>query len=195
MKNSSSIVVIFLVLIFLISASLSIHASVVVKMTFDKIVSDADIILSGRVTQVQAKREQNPHTGKNSVYTYISIESEQVFRGSFKGTSYTFKILGGAIPGEPTGEMLTGAPEFKPGQEVFLFLKNDNTLYCPVVGLSQGRFNLRTDPKTGYRMVYDNYNNPITGSFISDTAGGSKDAITYEQFKAMVESRLKQTGK
>ena len=191
MKNSSSIMLIIILVLFVVSASLPLNASVIIKMNFDKIVSDADIILSGRVTQVEAKREQNPRTGKNSIYTYVTVESEQVFRGSLKGTAYTFRMLGGAIPGEPTGEMLVGAPEFKVNQEVFLFLKNDSSLYCPVVGLNQGRFNLRTDPKTGYRMIYDNYNTPVTGGFINNTANGSKDAVTYEQFKAMVESRLK----
>ncbi len=191
MKHSSSIMLIILLALFVISASLPARASAIIKMTFDNIVSDADIILSGKVTQVEAKREQNPQTGKNSIYTYITVESDQVFRGSFKGTAYTFRILGGAIPGEAIGEMLVGAPEFKIGQEVFLFLKNDSSLYCPVVGFSQGRFNIRTDPKTGYKMVYDNYNNPVTGSFINNTDNGNKNAITYEQFKAMVESRLK----
>lgn len=191
MKNSSSIVFLIFLALFIFSVSLPAKASAVVKMTFDEIVSDADIILSGKVTQVEAKREQNPRTGKNSIYTYVTVESDQVLRGSLKGSTYTFRMLGGAIPGEPIGEMLVGAPEFKLDQEIFLFLKNDSSLYCPVVGLSQGRFNLRTDQKTGYKMVYDNYNNPVTGAFINNTANGSKDAITYEQFKAMVESRLK----
>ena len=192
MKNSSLILLLAFMMTFVALTISPAFSSAVIKMDFDQIVSQADMIISGKITDIQAKRELNPRTGKNSIYTYITVETEDVYRGKVKDGSYTFRLLGGVMPGESIGEMVSGSPVFRMNQEVFLFLKDDKTLYSPVVGLNQGRFNLKTDSKTGMKQVFDNYNRPVTSGFIfGDKTITSKEAVTYEQFKAQVENRLK----
>jgi hypothetical protein len=49
--------------------------------------------------------------------------------------------------------VFVGAPEFKEGDEVVLFLKHAGPSYLYVVGLNQGAFRVVADTRTGRRMV------------------------------------------
>lgn len=187
--NSRTLAVLLLAVFILGMAFTPAGASQVKKMDMDGMVKKADLIITGTVIQVKAVREANPVTGGQSIYTYVTVDLDDVLKGELKGSSYTFRVLGGEISGEPVGEKLADAPEFKMGQEVFLFLKKDPKLYSPVVGLFQGRFNLVMDKKTGHKLVYDNFGNPVTGSFFGK--GDGNGAVTYDFFKATVKGKVK----
>jgi len=192
MKPKVLILTLLLLIIFIGANSIQVYATTVIKMDFDSIVKSADVIISGKVVEIEAKREINPTTSKYSIYTHVTIELDDKLKGDIKDNFYTIRILGGVIPGEEIGEAMAGAPKFKKGQEVFLFLKNDKTLYSPVIGFSQGRFNIKTDPKTGMKKVYDNMGKPVTEKFL--TGDNSKDAtraVGLDFFKSLVRKKMK----
>ncbi|MCE1246972.1 MAG: hypothetical protein LWY06_10025 [Firmicutes bacterium] len=161
-------------------------------MDVDELAKNADIILSGKVIDTTAKWEVNPQTGKKNIYTYVTLELIDVVKGKVKGNTYTFRVLGGAIPGERIAQGVVEMPAFKNGRETFLFLHNDKNLYSPVVGFYQGKFNIEIDPSSGIRKIYTDRGAPVTEFRLTkNSSKNNTDAVNYEYFKTLVESKLK----
>jgi len=115
-----------------------------------------------------------------------------VVKGKIKGNDYTFKVLGGVIPGERLAQGVAEMPVFKKGMEVFLFLHNNSSLYSPVVVFNQGKFNIQIDPSNGIRKIYSDRGTPVTEFLLTKNASKNRtDAVNYEVFKTLIESKLK----
>lgn len=165
------------------------HATQVIGLKFAEVVDDADIIFSGKIINIETKlSDQN---GKQVPYTFVTVSITEVLKGSLKGDTYTFKTAGGQYPGKKLVYAIGDMPSFKEGQEVFLFLKDDPTLYSPVVGFFQGRFNLLVNKSSGSKEVFDNFGKPVTEGFIkADPANKSSKPVNYEVFKGMIKSLM-----
>jgi hypothetical protein len=161
-------------------------------MDIEEMTKNADYVLSGKITDMKAQWEKNPTTGKKSIYTHITVQTIDVIKGKVKGNTYTFKVLGGVIPGERLAQGVAEMPQFKEGKEVFLFLHNNSSLYSPIIGFNQGKFNIEVDPGTGIRKMYSGTGSPVTEFWLTKNASKNRtDAVNYEMFKALVESKNK----
>jgi hypothetical protein len=93
--------------------------------------------------------------------------------------------------------VFVGAPEFRDGDEVVLFLKHAGPSYPYIVGLSQGAFRVVADPRTGRRMV--------TTPIVMGKGGGEPERVVrgdptrrpvpLETFGAQVQAVLAETGR
>ena len=63
----------------------------------------------------------------------------------------TFRVPGGQIGRYKN--VMVGAPEFRQGEEVVLFLSAAGPSIAHVFGLNQGVYRVRVDPRTGRRLV------------------------------------------
>jgi hypothetical protein len=54
-------------------------------------------------------------------------------------------------------------PSFAVGERVLLFVRDNGTALCPVVGWHQGRFDVVRDPKTGAEHLTDGLGHPVVG--------------------------------
>ncbi len=95
----------------------------------------SDVIVTGRVETVTAGWDPVV----NSIYTYVTLDVDEVFKGGVGRGRVTIKQLGG-VSGE-LGLSVTDQARFDPGEQVLLFLEvrpRDRTLYTS--GLSQGKW-------------------------------------------------------
>jgi hypothetical protein len=129
-----------------VSLSAALHATVIVPIEFRELVATAPVIVHGQVVDVRAGWVD----GRRAVETFVSITATDYLKGNL-GDSITFRVPGGQIGRYRT--VFVGAPEFKEGDEVVLFLKHAGPSYLYVVGLSQGAFRVVADARTGRRMV------------------------------------------
>lgn len=144
-------VIIFVLLVFPIENSIAISK----KLTFSELTEEANVIILGKVLEVSCKCSE----GSKKIYTYVTIIVEKTIKGP-SNDKITVKILGGKVGGKVM--KVFGMPEFRKGEEICLFLKSDESLYCPIVGWSQGKFNIEKD-KNGERMVVDSKGNSPPG--------------------------------
>jgi len=128
-------------------ASLTLAAHVVIPAEFKEVVSDATLIVRGRITDVRVV-DGGPPAGVESVAT-VAVESV------LKGQASDFVYI--RVPGGQIGQVrhvMVGAPTFKPGQRALFFLRPGvtDTAYRPI-GLTMGVFRVQSDPKNGQPVV------------------------------------------
>ncbi len=121
-------------------------AMVYVPMTFKALVTEARVIVVGRVTGTDAQWTD----GRRNIETLVTIDAEQYLKGDM-GRSLTIRVPGGQVG--PYLSLMPGAPRFSPGDQVVLFLAGDGPAIPHVLGLGQGVFRVVTSATSGARTV------------------------------------------
>jgi hypothetical protein len=114
MKRISFIVIIATAIILLADFVLAWN----VKHTLQELVEKTPLIITGKVSQVSSKIEEEK--GREVIYTYVTIETESVLKGELDKPELTVKMLGGRV-GSKGGWSEEWIPH-KNDEEVLLFL-------------------------------------------------------------------------
>jgi hypothetical protein len=122
------------------------HATVVLPIEFRELVNIAPVIVHGRVVDIHAEYVD----GRRAIETLVTIEAAEYLKGNL-GDRVTFKVPGGELGSYRT--IFVGAPEFREGDELVLFLKSSGDSIPSIIGLSQGAFRVVADARSGRRMV------------------------------------------
>ncbi len=121
-------------------------ATVLVPAEFREIVNGSQVIVHGRVADVRSD-----WTGDRfRIETIVTLEVGTYLKGG-PGGSVTFRVPGGTIGRYRS--LMVGAPEFRVGDEVVMFLKAEGPSVPHVFGLSQGVFRVRRELRSGRRLV------------------------------------------
>lgn len=126
--------------------SSAVRATVLVPIEFRELVATSAVIVHGRVTDARAAYVD----GRQAVETFVTLDVDEYLKGNL-GEHVTFRVPGGQIGRYKT--VFIGAPEFRDGDEVVLFLKAPAGGIPFIVGLNQGAFRVLPDARTGQRMV------------------------------------------
>ena len=125
-------------------ASVTLDASLIVPADLPTLVSEAQTIALGRVTEVRGVIRP----GTRRVDSYVAFAVDEPIKGEASGT-IIFRTLGGVSGRYRT--IVHGSPAFAPGDEAVLFLGRGATPYP--IGLTQGVFRVRRDRVTGARAI------------------------------------------
>ena len=120
-------------------------ATVILPADFREIVSGSQIIVHGRVIDVRSEWVD----GRRHIDSLVTIQSSAFYRGTPTAT-VTFRTPGGQVGRYKS--ITVGAPEFQPGDEAVLFLRDRGGAVPSVFGLNQGVFRVRVDAR-GHRLV------------------------------------------
>jgi len=170
-------------LIALFGAGLDAH--VVVPTEFRAVVSDAVLIVRGRVTDVRSVTI--PGGGIDSI---AAVAIEAVLKGQADGFVYV-RVPGGTVG--HTRSIMIGAPTFRTGQRLELFLRPNTTdaTYRPI-GLTLGVFPIRPEPGS-HRLVIDP---PVVAGRTAAATGAAvrgdraRTAMTIGEFESLVRLML-----
>jgi hypothetical protein len=106
---------------------------------------------SDAVVTAQVSRPPKPVKEGKMTYTEVTLLVENTIKAApqFQNAQYIrVKQLGGTYNGITT--VVPGMPSFRTGERVLVFLRQDTvTKNYNVVGLSQGKYEILTDPETG----------------------------------------------
>jgi hypothetical protein len=128
-----------------VAATAPLGASLTVSADFREIVSDAALIVRGRITDVRAVAVAGK--GIESIGT-VAVD------GVIKGTATSFvavRVPGGSIGGRKF--LMTGAPTLRVGEEAVFFLKRDRENAWRPIGLTQGIYRVQAEPVSGRPVV------------------------------------------
>ena len=115
----------------------------------EEYVSSADDVVAGRVAVVDS-HWTNDH---RQIVTDITVEVDDVMKGrANKGGKIHLSLPTGKVG--PIVRYSPQLPSFREGEEVVLFLKNSKQNVPLLVGGITGKYNVRTDPETGEKVVY-----------------------------------------
>ena len=127
------------------------RATTVIPPTFDELVTKAELIFEGTVTDV--KSQWVGEGAQRHIVSYVTVQVADSVKGN-PGESYTLRMLGGTVDGQ-TMEV-TDSPKFKVGDRDIVFVENNGSQFIPLVGIMHGRFRVQQDKVTGREVVVSN---------------------------------------
>lgn len=188
-------------------ACVSASGSSVLQVSFDELVVGANLIVEGRVLQVEAR--QDPHTP--FIWTHVTLDVSEVLHGSLESDRIELRFLGGTAGGRTLRVTDMAVPE--PGEQGIYFIENASRLQVhPLLGWQQGHFRVEAGPDgvervraTGRRTVAGITSVPIPSprDLSSGIAAGiqtlSREAGTDagmrpDEFKAAIRDVLSRHG-
>jgi hypothetical protein len=166
----------------LAASAVAAHATVLVPGTLAELVRDAQVIVRGRVADVRFQFTD----GRRRVETVVVLEAESYLKGDY-GSQVVFKVPGGEIGRYQS--VMVGAPVFRQGDEVVLFLSSQEPELPHLVGFNQGVLRLVRDAATG-RALVQSPPPDATGTKAQTIRRGepARHAMVFEEFAARVQS-------
>ena len=169
----------------------TVFATTVIPPSFDELVSQAEMIFQGSVTDVRS--EWTGEGAQRHIMSYVTLKVEDAIKGN-PGSTVTLRMLGGTVGGE-TMEV-SDAPKFKVGDRDILFVENNGTQFVPLVGIMHGRFRVKKDA-SGQDTVFTNEGSPLSdvsqlGKNEAAASGGR--AISKTEFKRAIQAKALAQG-
>jgi hypothetical protein len=161
-------------------------ATTVIPPSFDDLVSRAEMIFQGKVTDVRS--EWTGEGAQRHIMSYVTLKVEDAIKGN-PGSTVTLQMLGGTVGGE-TMEV-SDAPKFKVGDRDILFVENNGTQFVPLVGIMHGRFRVQKDT-AGQDAVFTNEGSPVsdvTKLGKDEQAASAGRAISKQEFRQAIQSK------
>jgi hypothetical protein len=180
MKNASRLLLSITGLALACGAS----ATTVIPPTFDELVTRAEAIFQGTVTDVRS--QWTGEGAQRRIVSYVTFKVEDAIKGNL-GRETTLRMLGGTVDGQTM--QVSDAPTFKPGDRDVLFVEHNGTQFIPLVGIMHGRYRVHKD-ESGRDVVLTN-DRALLSSFdhVGKESAGSGQAMALEQFKQGIRSR------
>lgn len=164
-------------------------ATSVLRMNLAELTEKAEVIVHARCVRKQARR--SPH---GEIVTDITLEVFEGVKGEV-GRTFEFTVYGGVLP--ERGSAIAGAPTYKTGEELLVFLGPVNARgQRMVIGLAQGKYTIRRE--RGKTLAFRN----LQGLHLVDAKTGEASEVTepeqgvaFDELLARVKARLAEQGK
>jgi hypothetical protein len=143
-------------LIGLLASGPAVMATTLMQMNFVEISRAADGILIGTVAEIASERADN-----GIIYSFVTLDELEVVRGNFGGERFTLRLEGGQVDGEV--QHIEGAPRFREGERVIVFVDGNGRNIVPVAGWTQGLFRIVSGPDEEEEFVVDALGNRVLG--------------------------------
>jgi hypothetical protein len=149
MQRRFSVPAVILLAIVIAGANETANASLAPKWSDQQLIDFSEVVVAGEVTAIASAREGN------AIYTYVTIEVDEVLRGHISDRHVVLKQAGGVV--DDIGMDVSGQARFERGEHVLVFAEvrpRDRTLYT--TALWQGKWSVQIDPVSGRRVAYRN---------------------------------------
>jgi len=162
-----------------------VRATVLIPIEFRELVAVASAIAHGRVSDVRGEWTD----GRRSVETVVTIDVSDYLKGNL-GPTLTIHVPGGRVGRYRT--VFVGAPEFRVGDEVVLFLSASR-----IVGLSQGAFRVVPDSQSGRPVVVAPIVMSMTGDVPEAVVRGDsrRKPVALDTFRDVVRQVISGTAR
>jgi hypothetical protein len=165
-------------------APLLAEATVVLPLDFRQLTGKATAIVHGRVVTLTS---QWAAEGRG-IETMVTVQVTSYLKGDF-GAQMTFRVPGGKMG--RFRAVTVGAPVFREGEEVIVFLGADGPAIPRIVGFNQGVYRVAVDRMSGARVVTPPVlSADVTAPTTIVRGDPSRKPIPLEQFEARVRSMV-----
>ncbi|MBI4881200.1 MAG: hypothetical protein HY812_16315 [Planctomycetes bacterium] len=123
------------------AATAPLHAANPERLSAQDLVQQAELIVEAVVTDVAYRNSDVADEADVSLpHTFVTLSIERAYKGaSAAGSQLTLRMEGGP---DGAGRVLvvSDVPLFRPGDRDILFIRDNGSSVCPLVGWQQGRF-------------------------------------------------------
>ena len=128
------------------------RATSVIPPTFPELVTEAEAIVRGRVTDIAVRRSSAPD-GTPVIKTHVTFAVERTLKGPER-REVTLEFLGGTVGDESL--VVSGQPRFERGSVDYVFIEGNGIQFCPLVAVRHGRYRLLRDAGGNEFVARDN---------------------------------------
>ena len=139
-------------------------SALMVRKSIEELTSQADSILIGKVKEMESRWNEE----RTLIYTYVTISVSQ-YTKTLSGVGEVQEIMV-KVPGGEVGDIglkVSDTPQFREGEEVFLFLRREKLPLFSVTGLFQGKYTIEENRVKNRILGLD----VLLDSFISQIEG------------------------
>jgi hypothetical protein len=154
-------------------AGAGLEATLILPASLEELVTWARAIVHGRVVVTEPRWAD----GHRQIETLVTVRAEEYLKGDLGG-EVTFKVPGGQMG--PYRRVVVGAPTFREGDEVVVFLNAQGPAVPWISGLNQGVFRVAQNA-AGVKVV-------IPG--VSLTAGENAPGVTRQPLRERLALRV-----
>ena len=140
-------------------------ATTVLEKSFADLVQEADTIVVGTVSTVEAEWDADSETP----FTLVTFTDLDILKGETDPEALTLRFLGGPRP-DGTVIQIAGVPQFTVGERRVLFVAGNDHFAVPLVGVWQGVYRVVFDPERDTDTLYTHDMQPLTAL---PTGGGN----------------------
>ena len=136
--------------LFLAAAAFQPLRAQVVALNTEDLVQQADVIVEGKVTAMNAEWNAD----RSRIFTRVTVSVNQQIKGSTSERVVTVSVPGGEIDG--IGELYSHTARFAKDEQVVVFAARDSQGQLHVVGGDEGKATVRKEEGTGRKFVLGN---------------------------------------
>jgi hypothetical protein len=166
-------------------------------LNLDTMTAESSAVVHGRITSTHTDWSDSQH---KMVLTFYTVQADRYVKGNL-GAAFEIVEPGGVIGNRST--VVPGAPEFKVGEELVLFVWTDSVRgRHQAIGFDQGAFRVQRDAATGRKTL--NHSQPLIGggqvvesgkeAQLSGAMRGQHTATELNQFLAQVADSVRRTS-
>lgn len=122
------------------------QATTMTPLTIEQMTDASDLVVRAEVTQVWVEEDE-----RGNLRTRAQLEVERVLKGKSSVDAVLVDQVGGVLHNQFSP--VPFAARFSLGEKGIFFLEHTSTGRTTLVGWSQGKYTLRTQPETGAEMV------------------------------------------
>ncbi len=154
-------------------------STILIVKNLGELAREADAIVVGRVTGAESRWGN----GQSIIWTHHSMRVEETWKGDLTGEIVVSEI-GGTVGTK--SQFLCGAPSYRAGDHVLLFLKRDAGGLLRTYGWLQGRFDLAADSAhLGAWLVTPSFRHVIDG-FVPASEVRDGGSVDLDRFRNQV---------
>lgn len=146
MKRYLPVILVFAILVFVTTIDFS-EATVVRKLGEYELTTQAQAIIIGKVTSITSEWNED----QTKIFTYVTIVPQDFIKGNDTSSEITVKKIGGKVGN--IGMLVHGTSVYEEDEEVLLFLGEKLNGSRTVIGLSQGKFSIKSDPTSQRKIL------------------------------------------
>ncbi len=164
-------------------APLLAEATVVLPLGFRQLTDQATVIAHGRIVALSPQWT----TGHPGIETLVTIQVTNYLKGDL-GAQLTFRVPGGKVGRFRV--VTAGAPGFREGEEVIVFLGAVGPAIPTIVGFNQGVYRVTVDQATGGRVVTPPSMADVTVPTTIVRGDPARKPTPLDQFQARVRAMV-----
>lgn len=166
----------------LLLAAATARAAVLVPAELGELAREARAIVHGRVVSAEGVWT----AGRRSIETVVTIQVATALKGQ-PGREVSLRVPGGELGRYRS--VMVGAPVFREGQEVIVFLGGAGPALPHLLGLGQGVYRVRRDPRSGAAVVTPP---PVIAETAARVQRGdpARRTVSLEEFSRQVQTAI-----
>lgn len=164
---------------------------------FNQLVDESDSIFQGEVLYVGSGWKGSG--ADRHIVSNVQFRVIRVLKGSAPNPQ-TLEVFGGTV--NDRSMRIPGLPQFKVGDNLLLFVKDNGKTICPLVGIYHGLLRVSKDAATGTERLALHDGTPLTDTkqigrsteaaapAATDAAGSAISGMTVVEMGQRIQSRL-----